>query len=367
MKGTKPVGLFFAGLFVGFQICFIVSKERSISSDKEVSDEFFSPLFFGSTVSRRRDTARDIVERSYNATFALFENCDDHENFQNCVQRIYESQKESSHLPWWFRTMLRDASDRFLHAGWHNITFVDNAIELCSIEKNGSTEWRKVSCEVNKQYKFGNARIICHPIDKYLPSKIDRVVFLRDPLTRFLSAFMNKCIGTHGGKPSRLVDPHCEPHSIFKVNTTANPENDLISDFLVDKHLFFEAYVSVIPLKWNMHFFPQSLYCNGIYRNLNTYKFIGNMGSDFHEELIELGQIYGEPLNSSLYKQFSVGKKHREKRNQAALKKILEFYSPRTIRRVLEYLSIDYIRLDLPIPEWVDEILLSETETLEES
>jgi hypothetical protein len=39
-----------------------------------------------------------------------------------------------------------------------------------------------------------------------------------------------------------------------------------------------------MPLQWNIHFAPMGLSCNGLYRNLNEYDFVGLMGKDFNAE-----------------------------------------------------------------------------------
>jgi hypothetical protein len=63
------------------------------------------------------------------------------------------------------------------------------------------------------------------------------------------SAFINKCI-------ERGNEDHCEP-MLEHVQG-------------LDKQTLFEAYVNSFPVKWNLHFFPQSVYCNG----LSTFGFL---------------------------------------------------------------------------------------------
>jgi hypothetical protein len=39
----------------------------------------------------------------------------------------------------------------------------------------------------------------------------------------------------------------------------------------LSKKMLFQAYVEAFPLDWNLHFFPQSVYCNGLGRRINDY------------------------------------------------------------------------------------------------
>jgi hypothetical protein len=69
---------------------------------------------------------------------------------------------------------------------------------------------------------------------------------------------------------------------------------------------------------------------------------------------------------------FSLSKKLKEssswigKPNQGvetnAAKQVLDYYTPHTVRRVLEYYAIDYVTLGLPIPDWAEKMLLSEVQ-----
>ena len=41
----------------------------------------------------------------------------------------------------------------------------------------------------------------------------------------------------------------------------------------------------------------------------------------------------------------------------SAVRRVKDFYTKKTVRRVLEYVSIDYVMLNLTIPEWANKIL----------
>ena len=70
----------------------------------------------------------------------------------------------------------------------------------------------------------------------------------------------------------------------------------------------FAAYVDTMPLKWNLYFFPQSLYCNGIHRVLKDYDFIGYMDSSFYDSLNSLGKRYGGRFKERVSDVFDLAK-----------------------------------------------------------
>ena len=49
-----------------------------------------------------------------------------------------------------------------------------------------------------------------------------------------------------------ITERHCEPTSVF-----LDKENGFTKGLDDNKKLLFEAYVDAMPLKWNVHFFPQ--------------------------------------------------------------------------------------------------------------
>eukprot|EP00536_Pseudo-nitzschia_multiseries_P002998 jgi/Psemu1/284117/fgenesh1_pg.43_\ len=137
---------------------------------------------------------------------------------------------------------------------------------------------------------------------------------------------------------------------------------------LWDKRRTFEAYVDTFPLTWNMHFLPQSFYCGGLYRTIGDYDFVGSMGETLYEDLSELESRY-PGLAQGLESVFGLEKRKRKSASNkkvpartggietGASEKVLEYYSPHTVRRVLEYYAVDYVALGLPIPGWAEELL----------
>jgi hypothetical protein len=156
------------------------------------------------------------------------------------------------------------------------------------------------------------------------------------------SAFINKCI-------ERGNEDHCEP-MLEHVQG-------------LDKQTLFEAYVNSFPVKWNLHFFPQSVYCNGLYRHLDSYDFVGRMGPTFYHDLERLGRQFRGTLPDALEKVFHISDRLNNT-NQgietSASSHVLDYYTPKTLRQVLEYFAIDYVLLDIPIPDWAKQILEQE-------
>jgi hypothetical protein len=265
--------------------------------------------------------------------------------------------------------MLRDAIDQKsgLFGSWHYVRIENPPMNFCSIEKVACTEWRAMGCALNKNMGSND----CSPPTRGKPGQdAPRAVFLRDPLERFLSGFMNKCVNPG----NRKLEKHCEPKAIYfsdhMERTDESPEN-LVEELLIDPRVMFEAYVDTIPLKWNLHFFPESLNCDGLFRDIKNYDFVGHMGDDFYVDLQAIGQRYGDNVTRQIEGVFKVNLrgekitrtanlplayKNRERERKAS-KRLEEFYSPRTLRRVLQYMSIDYVKLGMPIPEWAEEML----------
>lgn len=104
-----------------------------------------------------------------------------------------------------------------------------------------------------------------------------------------------------------------------------------------------------------------------LYRKVDTYDFVGKMGTDFMYDLERMAKQFGgqlpEVLNASFnyMEQVKLGKKNtgRDKNSHAthAPAKVQQFYTAQTVRRGLELLSIDYVTLGLEVPEWARQML----------
>jgi Sulfotransferase family len=264
--------------------------------------------------------------------------------------------------PWWMKTMIRDMEypRGGLFGLWHQLQFHHpRSLQLCVYEKGGTKKFRNAHCrninndEVPTQPRqMSNCYLKQRQFD---PNDVtDRVVFLRDPLDRFLSGFLDKCV-----RRGDAVD-HCEPTTVF-YNTSTSPVHHL----LWDKKFFFDMYVDTLGLKFNMHFFPQALQCGGLYHSLDSYSFVGSMGTDFYRDLTTLTKLYPE-IQDDFEGTFKLSQRGSLDNDggveTGAANQVLEYYTPRTVRRVLQYYAIDYVTLNLTIPQWAEDMLQQDEE-----
>lgn len=458
------------------------SKSKSSSSSSTRKKKKESEIST-STSKTKKSLAMDIVHKTYDQTFAsLVELCsnDKEESLKDCFSKLYltmnyrhehednqdtnneENEDTASKLKslqtkykystqhWWFRSMIRnggnfdDVPRGELHGPWHIGQAKDPNVSMCMIEKVGIKHWQDLFAELNhnedgeRVYRPG--RPIPLPDDavsksssEYYPS----FVFLRDPLDRFLSAYIDKCVHPK----HRKKEEHCEPNEIFNtgddvfnpmlagfsfsddvdidstattIGTTEDESNGDNNDkkkkkqtttieSRSNKKAMFAAYVDTMPLTWNLHFFPQSLYCNGIFRFIDQYDYVGYMNGDFHRHLNAIGTRYGGRFESALKDVFeyddeiqtrrrtmttndaeavaAVGIEKQTDSNDAAIAtatahhtgvetkasdKVKEYYTPRSLRQVLQYVSIDYMLLNMNIPQWAEEMLQEEEKEFEQ-
>ncbi|CAB9514276.1 expressed unknown protein [Seminavis robusta] len=246
-----------------------------------------------------------------------------------------------------------------LFGPWHNLSIVSPRLDMCVIEKIGSKHWRLVQCLMNRpnQTMDDLVRGLPCPEDAVIANSSEMVsstVFLRDPLERFLSAYLDKCV------VAREIDTHCQPMEVFQRS------NRLVEGIIDNKRHFFEAYVDTMPLKWNLHFFPQSFYCDGLFRHIQNYDFVGQMGQNFYNDLDRLSQQFphgrfGAILDGifELEKNLATSAGNIGVETSAS-SHVREYYTPATLRRVLEYTAIDYMLLNITIPEWAQQMLNDE-------
>ena len=209
-----------------------------------------------------------------------------------------------------------------------------------------------------------------------------RTVFLLDPLERLLSGYLDKCV-----KPNiRKSQGHCEPNVVFGMDhlqvkkkpvATDNKGRPIPDMTLIVNELereMFATYVDLLPLTWNVHFVPQAFTCD-LYRTIDTYDFVGLMGKTFMSELNRMATRYGGLLpnvledafhyrtklaNETLLATTNVGADNSH--GTKAPSKVYQYYSPQSVRRALEYLSIDYVMLGFAVPEWAKEILRNDND-----
>ena len=197
--------------------------------------------------------------------------------------------------------MLNDATaGSGLWGPWHDLTSNTPSLRMCAIEKIGTKHWRKLFEALNADSSLpANNMTHGQRVNQFRanggkepqpPPDAPKFVFLRDPLERFLSAYLDKCVSWH------RVEKHCEPLEVFHKNASDSLLQGL------SKQQKFAAYVDAMPLTWNLHFYPQSFYCDGLFRHLGDYDFVGTMGPHLYQDLDALGKQFG--LEQEIVKAF---------------------------------------------------------------
>ncbi len=80
-------------------------------------------------------------------------------------------------------------------------------------------------------------------------------------------------------------------------------------------------------------------------------------------DLVTMGKRYGAEMMRALNFTFHLGPRSGRKRTEtSAVNKVEEFYTPAILRKVLQYTAIDYMTLNLSIPEWAERMLQDEEE-----
>ena len=87
------------------------------------------------------------------------------------------------------------------------------------------------------------------------------------------------------------MEGSCEPMTVFN-------ETEMTLGIREDRKQLFAAYVDAFPLKWNFHFFPQGMYCDGLFRHFRNYDFVGYMGKGFYGNLTDLNAKLGRTGSS---------------------------------------------------------------------
>jgi len=283
--------------------------------------------------------AQSIVQRSYDESFAsIADRCPKDVDFRTCITEIHS--ETNTTRPWWLQKMLQDATTRGrgLFGPWHDRH--TPSLRMCAIEKIGTKHWKKLFTALNAANMPAN---LTHEQQVIPPPDAPKFVFLRDPLERFLSAYLDKCVSWH------TVERHCEPLEVFHNTTLLNG---------LTQQQQFAGYVDAMPLTWNLHFFPQSFYCDGLFRHLQDYDFVGTMGPHLYRDLDALGKKFG--LEQEIVEAFGVLPLNTTNVGveTAAKSHVEEYYTPASVRRVLEYTAVDYVLLGLPVPDWAQRMLL---------
>lgn len=172
----------------------------------------------------RKSIGEEIVELDFSETYAfVVDSCGNlnQSSLQICLAGVYGDMKQkdspiASKWPWWFQTLIRDSSvlaGKALSRDWHFLQFTDPLLQLCVYEKGSTKMWRMMQCRflmgkgVNVDMA-GNSWADCFGSQGSFLNNTERAVFLRDPLERFLSGFLDKCVDEN----HRTKEHHCLPN-----------------------------------------------------------------------------------------------------------------------------------------------------------
>jgi hypothetical protein len=243
------------------------------------------------------DEADDIVRRSFATSYALLLPCHDDDDdddddtrgsgrkdgglwkpnsWKSCVKKnlahfddVTNNNGTAPSIPWWLLTLLRDTTRNMAYGPWHRFGTTDPPLNFCAIEKVGSTEWRNVFCDANaddcanptperggpgggnpkrRQCALFRGKNCTMMTTRDMPEDAPWAVFLRDPLERVLSGFLDKCYDA--GK--RKLQGHCEPNALFNprpnmMDARGRQYPSLMEHLEGREKQFFAAYLDVLP------------------------------------------------------------------------------------------------------------------------
>jgi hypothetical protein len=298
---------------------------------------------------------RTVVDSAYNKVYRPLRSlCNDKMSTQECLQRMH-ARASKGQFPWWVQTMLRDALDQEtgLYGDWHHLV-AQGSVMMCTIEKIGTREWRYYMCLLNgggKQCHSGCGGCIQSVDAQTIRANPDwfKFVFVRDPIERFISAYLDKCARTRLARSEK----HCEPLEVFLNGTDSKALRG------IPKSSHMSAFASVFPLQWNIHFFPQSLYCDDLGRNIRSYSFRGNLNNTFTQQVHAVSRLVDARVTrstaaaSAADKVFPTTRRRNEGYTTHASLSVTRKITAPTVHILLQYFAIDYVELGLELPSWL--------------
>ena len=197
--------------------------------------------------------AESIVRKSFDATYAklLDTDCTHDKTILagKCYREILRNHTSTTDvaLPWWFRTLLEESA-KITSGWWMTLKSRDPPLRQCQLPKVGSKQWSIFMHIMNNDTRrdVDGKNISYSWNERGRNDAGPKFVVLRDPLERYLSAFLDKCVD-----PRQQWQKHCEPLPVFQGQIGKG----WMKEIKADGRVFFDAYVHSSPLKWNMHFF----------------------------------------------------------------------------------------------------------------
>ncbi|KAL1510193.1 hypothetical protein AB1Y20_006523 [Prymnesium parvum] len=323
-----------------------------------------------------------FVRRAYDRIYRPFRSrCHADAPALECLEAMYAATEEAD-APWWLRTMLRDARHAhaaILHGAWHSLASRrPTGSAVCTIEKVGTTNFRRFMALLQADGARGARGCSARPFasihsvlapeegvaytgrrrghDEMIGALHGRegwstFVFLREPLERFASGFEDKC-------RRNPAERHCSPLEIFGNGSRSRA---LRSHTSLRGQL--AAYADTFPLSWNLHFFPQALFCDDLGRNLHRYSFVGRMNETFLQQMRHVAAHIDHCASSQAGASDAAMRAYRcvfpvkqDGHATHAKRHVSRMISAFSARRLLEIFSIDYVELELPLPSFLEEL-----------
>eukprot|EP01084_Bolivina_argentea_P082971 150220_1 len=293
-----------------------------------------------------------------------------------------------------------DGSPLFINASKydsrHEIGY--KSFVFCPMPKNGCSAWKQVLRRIkgetfyladdywslhSKQNNLEQDRIHTFDINGanniLYNNKIIHAVFIRDSIERCLSAFLDKCIGSHWSKKY-----WCKPRTnTSKISHKIYSHFDLYIDAIINKEMSLD-----------FHWLPQNFICdlykfvdryNIYYSNdINSrYQFLNDINSDDNFKLKTWNNIgasgwlkkqhnNGQTHRKLLIKQKPVlimGKNAAEQMEELDLSgsfldkesyhsintslRLFQFYRADLLAKVISFYENDYILFNMSLPEWI--------------
>lgn len=222
----------------------------------------------------------------------------------------------------------------------------DAKLAFCLIEKNACTSWSatlgglELPALSNNKPRFDLVSRTFSPRKaQAVFSRADttRAVFVRDPLERFLSAFLDKCF------EKGCSNPHCLPRNPSEAGSPVSFRRAV------------EWLQRQSPATVDGHFKPQARHCE-LYQRLPEYNVVVLMRPETLDKdaacVLEMANLTRLDIRG-----FSGHHEQHPQQGRLELTSDLlrKFYTPMAARKVMQFFREDYDLFGLPQPAWITE------------